>query len=85
MGKDLTKLSYEELQKKEKGTSVLMGLLMGLGLTLLGFTAYDYFVDGVFDSTIIIALCCLAALPFSMKELKAVKAELASRKDEILS
>lgn len=77
---ELSKLSKEELIKKQKNTQTLMGLLMVLTIALAGFCIKDYMNGIAVDNSIsIITLCTLGGTVSLFPELKKIKEALSSK------
>ena len=59
---ELTKLSNEELKKKEKNMKTLMGLFIPIILGLLYFGVRDYLDDKINTPITIITICSIGGL-----------------------
>ena len=76
--------STQQLQSKLTVINILSGFLIGITLSLLAVSLYNYFAKG--DSSdlkpnIVIAFCMLAILPSQFQQRKAIKMELEKREN----
>ena len=76
---ELTKLSNEELKKKEKNMKTLMGLFIPIILGLLYFGVRDYLDDKINTPITIITICSIGGLTSLFPGLKRIQEELKSR------
>ena len=78
---DLSKLTEEQLVKREKTLRFTVGLLMGILIVLLIVAIFISVRDKSFNPALITPVALAAILPISFKKIKEIREELERRRN----